>query len=62
MDKGKSCAVLLIDLSKVFDCIVNNFFIAKLEAYGTPYTALKVMIKPLKLSIITLQIGNIELK
>ena len=43
VDKGKSCAVLLTDLNKVFDCIVDDFLIAKLEAYGFSYEALKVM-------------------
>ena len=39
MDKGKSCAAQLINLSKGFDCIVRDFLIAKLEEYE----ALKVM-------------------
>ena len=55
VDKGKLCAALLTDLSKVFDYIVHNFLIAELEAYGFSYEALK-------LCTITLQIGNIELK
>ena len=58
MDKGKSYAALLNDLSKAFDCIVHDFFIAKLEASGFSYEALKVShMKPLKLCTITLQIG-----
>ena len=41
--KGKSCAVLLTDLSRPFVCIVHDFLIAKLEAYDFSYEALKAM-------------------
>ena len=42
MDKGKSCAALLTDLSKTFGWIVHNFLIAKLEACGFSNEAFKV--------------------
>ena len=43
MDKNTLCTALLTDLSKAFDCTVHDFLIAKLEAYGFSYEALKVM-------------------
>ena len=43
MDTGGSYVALLIDLSKAIDCIVSNLLLAKLEAYGFSYEALKVM-------------------
>ena len=48
MNKGKSCAALLADLSKAFYCIVHDFLIAKLEAYGFSYESLKVIYNYLK--------------
>ena len=44
MDKGKSCAAQLTDLSKVFDCKVGDCVIGKLEAHDFSYEALKVIL------------------
>ena len=41
--RRKGCGVLLTDLSKAFDCLVHDLFIAKLHAYGFDYMALKLM-------------------
>ena len=43
LDKGGKCGVLLTDLSKAFDCLVHDLFIAKLHAYGFDYLALKLI-------------------
>ena len=43
LDKGKKCGVLLTDLSKAFDCLVHDLFIAKLHAYGFDYISLKLI-------------------
>ena len=43
VDYGGVFGALLTDLSKVFDCIPHDLFIAKLEAYGFQIDALKLI-------------------
>ena len=54
MDKGKSFAALLTDLSKTFDCIVRSFLIGILEACSFSYEVFKI-------TYISLQKENINL-
>ena len=43
IDKAKVFGALLTDLSKTFDCLPHELIIAKLNAYGFNFPALKLM-------------------
>ena len=42
-DKKEVCGIILTDLSKAFDCISHDLFIAKLNAYGFDQNSLNVI-------------------
>ena len=43
IDNGDAAGALLTDMSKAFDCLSHELLIAKLEAYGFSYCALKLI-------------------
>ena len=42
-EKEEVCGLILIDLSKAFDCISHDLLVAKLNAYGFDKNALNVI-------------------
>ena len=42
VDKGKSFAAILTNLSKVFDCLPHDLIIAKFNAYGFSLSAVRL--------------------
>ena len=43
IEKGKTFASLLTELSKAFDCLPDDLIIAKLNAYGFSLSAARLM-------------------
>ena len=41
LDQGGTLGALFTDLSKYFVCLIHDFLLAKLEAYGFTYESLK---------------------
>ena len=57
-DSNKVCAAVLTDFSKAFDCLLHDFLIAKLHAFGFDLKSLKVIHACLNDSIQVTKVGS----
>ncbi len=48
LDHSEMSAMILMDLSKAFDCLPHNLMVAKLTAYGMSPSAIKLLINYLR--------------
>ena len=48
LDENKVAGAILMDLSKVFDCLPHDLLIAKLEAYGLEIRSLLLLLSYLQ--------------
>ncbi len=48
MDHSEVAALILMDLSKVFDCLPHDLMAAKLTAYGMSHSAVKLLVNYLR--------------
>ena len=65
-DNSGVIAAILMDLSKAYDCILHDLFIAKLHAYGISMQALKLLYSYLtnrkqKVKLISLLVTGLKL-
>jgi len=45
MDHSNIAAMILMDLSKAFDCLPHDLMVGKLDAYGMSHSAVKLLSK-----------------
>ncbi len=58
IDSNEVVALILIDLSKAFDCLLHDLMAAKLIAYGMSHSMVKILISYLRYRKQCVKIGS----